>query len=317
MVANDVDSGCHLNQGRSRKGIQGMMYDRKLAAYNERRMAAAKNRFNAKHGKPIEPFKHANGTCEKTGKMKFKDKDMAYAALGRAIMNRVMRDHIEQRVYHCPYCDGWHLTSIGSRSSVKLTTEEMLMENRDVYDAAMTSFRSILIDEGKDSVEGAKGKIIAAMHRLLNNPNSIPSVHYRSHWLWDTIAYAIAYNAGIGSTALVQAMSDAYDDYGDSPIDNAGIAFTARFDPDIRANVQALALLMLADESSAAGRKPARFMLEAYAKALSDCAERDRWFRMGNRKEPGKTGNTRVAPVVKHADPASAKPSVFDRYRHA
>ena len=50
--------------------------------------------------------KQPRDRCEKTGKVKF-DKKNAQTAKNK----RYNEDHVGLRIYPCPFCDGWHLTS--------------------------------------------------------------------------------------------------------------------------------------------------------------------------------------------------------------
>lgn len=58
------------------------------------------------------------GQCEATGKVRFRDKREAQAALHSAVAARQLREaegricrRQEQRMYECASCNGWHLTS--------------------------------------------------------------------------------------------------------------------------------------------------------------------------------------------------------------
>jgi hypothetical protein len=48
------------------------------------------------------------GRCSRTGKIRFPDKQTAYAELRDAIA----RGREERRVYECPHCQKWHLTHL-------------------------------------------------------------------------------------------------------------------------------------------------------------------------------------------------------------
>lgn len=50
----------------------------------------------------------------KTGKARYKDELDAKIALASTQRSRT-KSHQESRVYKCPFCRGWHLTSKGVR----------------------------------------------------------------------------------------------------------------------------------------------------------------------------------------------------------
>lgn len=47
---------------------------------------------------------------ERCGKIRYHDRVAAMLALAKAQRSPSRRRH-ESRAYHCPKCDGWHLTS--------------------------------------------------------------------------------------------------------------------------------------------------------------------------------------------------------------
>lgn len=53
--------------------------------------------------------------CDRTGKHRYRDENDAREALARA--KHKPRDRYPQRVYQCPFCGGWHLTSKAHRSA--------------------------------------------------------------------------------------------------------------------------------------------------------------------------------------------------------
>lgn len=53
---------------------------------------------------------HASERCNVTRKRRFRDHFEAIKALHR-LQERSTRDTVQQRVYECDACEGWHLTS--------------------------------------------------------------------------------------------------------------------------------------------------------------------------------------------------------------
>ncbi len=72
-------------------------------------------------GRPAKrPSRHKRhlGQCPATGKIRFRDKREAQAALHQAVATRQLREtdghtcrRQERRMYECASCSGWHLTS--------------------------------------------------------------------------------------------------------------------------------------------------------------------------------------------------------------
>ena len=63
---------------------------------------------------PIESIVIPNGKCYKTKKATYNNEGTARKALKQAQYNRVRRGdtgHMEQRIYRCEHCNGYHLTS--------------------------------------------------------------------------------------------------------------------------------------------------------------------------------------------------------------
>lgn len=52
--------------------------------------------------------------CPVTRKIKYRDDIAAKIALG-LLAAMPLREHREQRAYHCQFCKGWHLTSQEAR----------------------------------------------------------------------------------------------------------------------------------------------------------------------------------------------------------
>lgn len=61
-------------------------------------------------------FRHECPICDLSGKRRYRDQSQARDALGVAAWQRATgnRRRRECRVYRCPACGGWHLTSVAA-----------------------------------------------------------------------------------------------------------------------------------------------------------------------------------------------------------
>lgn len=59
----------------------------------------------------MKPLRGVKGSCS-TGKRRFQAQYYAKVALSTAVRDRSPK-RAEQRIYQCPRCAGWHLTSMG------------------------------------------------------------------------------------------------------------------------------------------------------------------------------------------------------------
>ena len=91
-----------------------MLHMFKQNRVNGARTPRSSHRTTARSPRP----KRRLGQCEATGKVRFRDKREAQAALHRAVAARQLREaeghtcrRQEQRMYECASCNGWHLTS--------------------------------------------------------------------------------------------------------------------------------------------------------------------------------------------------------------
>lgn len=137
------------------------------------------------------------GKCKlPRGKVRYPSQQEAQLALA-VIKGQGSRKHTESRAYHCPVCDGWHLTSMKNADDIILSGSVLQKTNPDAFDAGMRAFAEVP-SQGRYSSNTAS--LTRRVRHLLHlfSTNGIPEESWDNPWLWTNIRFRIMWRGGDG-----------------------------------------------------------------------------------------------------------------------
>lgn len=139
-------------------------------------------------------YKTAGKSRLSRGKVRYPDQKEAQLALA-VIKGRANPKHTENRAYHCPICNGWHLTSAKSIEDTVLSGSVLQRTNPDAFDAGMRAFTEVP-SHGRYSSNTAS--LTRRVRRLLHSfaVNGIPEESWSNPWLWANIRFRIMWRGG-------------------------------------------------------------------------------------------------------------------------
>lgn len=153
------------------------------------------------------------GKCQLSrNKVRYPSKSDAQLALA-VIKGRGNPKHTEKRAYHCPVCNGWHLTSAEKVEETVLSGSILQKSNPKAFDTAMAAFRDVPSQGRYSTSEPSLKRRVRHLLQLLET-NGIPKDDWDNPWLWATLRFQTMWRGGdakaerlIATSAKTVAMS--------------------------------------------------------------------------------------------------------------
>ena len=129
-------------------------------------------------------YKTAGKCTLNRSKVRYPNKREAQLALA-VIKGRGNPKHTEKRAYHCPICNGWHLTSAETVNDTVLSGSVLQHTNPDAFDTGMKAFLS---GSKRGKYSASKASLTRRVRHLLHlfAANDIPNDSWDNPWLWAT-----------------------------------------------------------------------------------------------------------------------------------
>lgn len=155
------------------------------------------------------------GKCRLSrGKVRYPDRREAQLALA-VIKGRANPKHTESRAYHCPICNGWHLTSAKSIEETVLSGSVLQRTNPDAFDAGMRAFAEAPSQGRYSSNTASLTRRVRHLLQLFAT-DGIPEESWANPWLWANIRFRIMWRGGdTGAEGFIATSKRALDAAGD------------------------------------------------------------------------------------------------------
>lgn len=127
-------------------------------------------------------------------KVRYPNRSEAQLALA-VIKGRGNPKHTETRAYHCPVCNGWHLTSAKNVEDTILSGSVLQRTNPEAFDMGMKTF---IDSPSRGRYSSNKASLTRRVRHLLQlfATNNLPKESWDNPWLWANVRFRIMWKGG-------------------------------------------------------------------------------------------------------------------------